>query len=107
MTGEDRDGQAERRDLRQRKVDENDAARQHMQAEIGMDAGKDEAGDERPQQQLDHQPFNLPSEFPRAASRFPRTRRRSPVRRETALQTMLRPSPQSAAPKQDSRADRQ
>ena len=54
MTGEHRDGQAERRDLCQRQIDENDAAGQHMHAEIGMDAGKDGTGDERPQQQLDH-----------------------------------------------------
>jgi hypothetical protein len=35
-----------------------------MHAEIGMDASKDEAGDKRPEQQLDHQPFNLPCHEP-------------------------------------------
>ncbi len=54
MAGEDRRGQAEGRDLREREIDEDHAASEDMQAEIGVDAGEDDAGNERPQQQLDH-----------------------------------------------------
>ena len=44
---------AQRRDLRQREVDEDDAALDDVHAEVGVDAGEDEAGDEGGQQQLE------------------------------------------------------
>ena len=40
---EHRDRRAERRDLRQRQIDEDDAALDDVQAEVGVDAGEDEA----------------------------------------------------------------
>ena len=42
-----RDRRAERRDLRERQVDEDDAALDDVDAEIGVDAGQDQAGDKR------------------------------------------------------------
>ena len=47
-----RDGGAERRDLRERQVDEDDAALDDVHAEIGVDPGQDEAGGERRRQEL-------------------------------------------------------
>ena len=47
-----RDRRAERRDLRQREVDEDDAALDDVHAEIGVDAGQDQAGDEGRRQEL-------------------------------------------------------
>ena len=47
-----RDRRAERRDLRQREVDEDDAALDDVDAEVGVDAGQDQAGDERRRQEL-------------------------------------------------------
>ena len=49
-----RDRPAERRNLRQRQVDEDDAALHDVDAEIRMNAGEDEAGDERRRQELEH-----------------------------------------------------
>ena len=43
---------AQRRDLRQREVHEDDAALDHVHAEVGVDAGEDEAGHERRGQEL-------------------------------------------------------
>ena len=42
-----RDRGAERRDLREREVDEDDAPLDDVHAEVGVDAGQDQAGDER------------------------------------------------------------
>ena len=44
-------GRAERRDLRQRQIDEDDVAREHLDAEIGMDADEAERHQERRPQQ--------------------------------------------------------
>ena len=44
------DGGAERGDLRQREVDEDHAALHHVDAEVGVNAGEDQAGDEGRQQ---------------------------------------------------------
>ena len=52
MAGEDRDGQAEGRNLRKRKIDEDHAPSEDVQAEISVDPGEDEARDEWPKQQL-------------------------------------------------------
>ena len=67
MAGEDRNGEAEGRDLCQRKIDEDHAASQDVQAEVSVDPREHEARDERPKQQLDH-PFSACSSA--AASRF-------------------------------------
>ena len=40
-------GRAERRDLRQRQIDEDDFARQHLDAEIGVDADEADRHEER------------------------------------------------------------
>ena len=51
VSGQERDRDAERRDLREGQVDEDHAARQHVQTEIDVDSGQQEAGDEwRPQE---------------------------------------------------------
>ncbi len=47
-----RDGRAERRDLRERQVDEDDAALDDVDAEVGVDAGQDQARDERRREEL-------------------------------------------------------
>ena len=44
------DGRAERRNLRQRQIDEDDAAFDHVNTEIGVNAGENQAGDERRRQ---------------------------------------------------------
>ena len=49
-----RDRRAERRNLRQREVDEDDAALDDVHAEIGVDAGEDQAGDERRREKLEN-----------------------------------------------------
>ena len=43
---------AERRDLRQRQVDEDHAALDDVHAEVGVDAGEDQAGGKRRRQEL-------------------------------------------------------
>ncbi len=48
VAGKDGDREAEGCDLGQREIDEHDLPRQHMQAELGVDARQDEAGHERP-----------------------------------------------------------
>ena len=50
---EQRDGRAERGDLREREVDEDDPPLDDVDAQIGVDAGEDQAGDERRRQELD------------------------------------------------------
>ena len=49
-----RDGGAERRDLRQRQVDENHAALDDVHAEVGVNAREDQAGRETRQQERQH-----------------------------------------------------
>ena len=56
VTGEDRDGEAERRHLREREIDEHDAAREHVQPEPGVDRREHEPRDEGPEQELRHGP---------------------------------------------------
>ena len=48
-----RDGGAERRDLREREVDEDDPALDDVHAQVGVDARQDQAGDERRRQELE------------------------------------------------------
>ena len=48
-----RDRRAERRNLRQREIDEDDPALDDVHAQVGVDAGQDQAGDERRGQELD------------------------------------------------------
>ena len=48
-----RDRRAERGDLREREVDEDDAALDDVHAEVGVDAGQDQARDERRREELD------------------------------------------------------
>ena len=43
---------AERRDLRERQVDEDHAALDDVHAEVGVNAGQNQAGDERRRQKL-------------------------------------------------------
>ncbi len=47
MAEHEGDGRAERRDLRQRQIDEDDFARQHLDAEIGVDADEAHRHEER------------------------------------------------------------
>ena len=47
-----RDRRAERGDLRERQVDEDDAALDDVHAEVGVDAGEDQAGDEGRREEL-------------------------------------------------------
>jgi hypothetical protein len=49
-----RDRRAERGDLREREVHEDDAALDDVDAEIGVDAGQDQARDERRREELPH-----------------------------------------------------
>ena len=49
-----RDRRAERGDLGERQIDEDDAPLDDVHAEVGVDAGEDEAGDERRRQELEH-----------------------------------------------------
>jgi hypothetical protein len=51
MAEHERGGRAERRDLRQREIDEDHFARQHLDAEIRMDAGQAHRHQEREQQE--------------------------------------------------------
>ena len=44
------DGRSQCRDLRQRKIHENNAALDHMHSKISVDAGQDQAGNEGSQQ---------------------------------------------------------
>ena len=54
----DGDRRAERRDLRQREVDEDHAALDDVQAEIGVDARDDQAGDDRRDEELQNGPVH-------------------------------------------------
>ena len=47
VAGQQRHRRSERGDLRERKVDEDDAALHDVHAEVGMDAGQHEAGQKR------------------------------------------------------------
>ena len=49
-----RDGGAERRDLGERQIDEDDAALDHVHAEVGVDAREDQAGSERRREKREH-----------------------------------------------------
>ena len=49
-----RDGGAERRNLRERQIDEDDAALDDVHAQIGVDAGEDQAGGERRREKREH-----------------------------------------------------
>ena len=51
MAHEERDGRAEGGDLRQRQVDEDDVALEHLQAEVGVDADERDARDRGQQQE--------------------------------------------------------
>ena len=51
---EDRHRDAEGGDLREREVDEDHAAREHVQPEPGVHGGEHQARQEGPEQQLDH-----------------------------------------------------
>ncbi len=59
MAEHERDGRAERRDLRQREVDEHDVAGQHLDAEIGVDADQAERHQERRPQELERRHHGL------------------------------------------------
>jgi hypothetical protein len=50
MAGEDRYGKAECCNLSKREVHEDDTPRKDVKSEICVDAGEDEARDERPKQ---------------------------------------------------------
>ena len=52
-----RDGRAERGDLRERQIHEDHAAFDDVHAQIGVDAGQNQAGDERRSQELEHRPI--------------------------------------------------
>ena len=71
VPGQERDRDAERRHLGERQIDEDHAARQHVQAEIDVDRGQDEAGEARRPQKLDHR--NGPQRPPASASVSRRT----------------------------------
>jgi hypothetical protein len=51
---EHRNGCAERGDLRQREIDEDDAALDDVEAELREHPGQDETGDERRQEKLEN-----------------------------------------------------
>jgi len=50
----ERNGRAERRDLGEREIDEDDAALDDMHAEVRVDSREDEAGRERRGQKREH-----------------------------------------------------
>ena len=54
-----RDRGAERGDLREREVDEDDAPLHDVDAEIGVDAGEDQAGGEGREQEAEHVEIHL------------------------------------------------
>jgi hypothetical protein len=54
MSGQIRDGDTERRHLGQREVHENDAASQHVQTQVDMNAGQDETGEKRKTEDVEH-----------------------------------------------------
>ena len=56
VAGEDRDGEAERGHLRERKINKDDATREHVQSEPRVNQREHEPGDKRPEQQLRHGP---------------------------------------------------
>jgi hypothetical protein len=60
MTGQQGQGEAERGDLGERQVDEDHAAGEHVQAEIGVDPREDQAGQERQGQQVEHAALSAP-----------------------------------------------
>ena len=54
MPGQERDRDAERRHLGQRQVHEDDAAGEHVEAQVDVDAGEDEAGEEGEAEDVEH-----------------------------------------------------
>ena len=71
VAGEVPDRPAERRDLGEREVHEDDAALDDVDAEIGVDPGQDEARDERGEQDFeDGHLFFSRALFSRAAAIF-------------------------------------
>ena len=54
MAGQEGDGDAERRDLCERQVHEDDAAGKDVEPEIDVDSRQDEAGEEGRPQELEH-----------------------------------------------------
>ncbi len=56
MAGQEGHADAERRHLGERQVHEDDAAGQHVQPEIDVDPGEDQAGQERQPEEVEHQP---------------------------------------------------
>ena len=55
MAGQEGDADAERRHLGEGQVHEDDAAGQHVQPEIDVDTGEDQAGQERQPEEVEHQ----------------------------------------------------
>ena len=54
VTSEVSGGRAQRRDLRQRQIDEDDAALDHVHAQIGVNPGQDETGDKGRRQEVEN-----------------------------------------------------
>ena len=54
MTGQEGHADAQRRHLRERQIHEDDPARQHVQPQIDVDGGEDEAGQERQPEEVEH-----------------------------------------------------
>ena len=55
MAGQEGDADAERRHLGECQVHEDDAAGQHVQPEVDVDPGEDQAGQERQPEEVEHQ----------------------------------------------------
>src|SRR5262249_54425083 len=75
MAGQKSEASAERGDLRQRKVNENDFSPDDVQAQIDQNAGKQQARDERPfhdDEQVAAHAGTVPSGMPKAESRKPK-----------------------------------
>jgi hypothetical protein len=60
----DTNRRAQRRDLRERKIHEDDAALDDVQPQIGVDARDDECGGDRRKQELKSGPFHSVPTFP-------------------------------------------
>ena len=60
MARQERDRDAERRHLGEGQIDEDHAARQHVEPEIHMDRGQHEAGEQRNPQELHHKLLEAP-----------------------------------------------
>ena len=54
MPGQIRDGDAQRRHLGQRQVHEDDAAGEHVEAQVDVDAGEDETGEKGKTEDVEH-----------------------------------------------------